>query len=180
MREITVYRMRQFFADELKRLELFADLAAGINLEAALLMRRLPTNAAKIVLETRHPSELEAALAAGRLIRKEEDKKLRAAMREDQGFQQERKKSKPNPAGPERQTSGSLAHRGNHCSIGRVNAIVCDLLMREVWIGLMTGIELTHEFVDIKTIISFSEEFSGSGKVWCSLPRNRIVSIQAG
>ena len=52
MRKITVYRMRQFFADELKRLELFADLAAGINLEAALLMRRLPTNAAKIVLET--------------------------------------------------------------------------------------------------------------------------------
>ena len=50
MREITVYRMRQFFADELKRLELFEDLAAGINLEAALLMRGLPTNAAKIVL----------------------------------------------------------------------------------------------------------------------------------
>ena len=106
MREITVYRMRQFFADETKRLELFEDLAAGINLEAALLMRRLPTNAAKIVLETRFPEELAAALAAGRQVRKEEDKKLRAAMREDQGFQQERKRSKPNPTEPERQTSG--------------------------------------------------------------------------
>ena len=63
MREITVYRMRQFFEDEIKRLELFEDLAAGINLEAALLMRRLPTNAAKLVLETRYPEELEAALA---------------------------------------------------------------------------------------------------------------------
>ena len=106
MREITVYRMRQFFADEAKRLGLFEDLAAGINLEAALLMRRLPTNAAKIVLETRHPEELEAALAAGQLVRKEEDKRLRAAMREDQTFLQERKKSKPTPAEPERQTSG--------------------------------------------------------------------------
>jgi len=28
MREITVYRMRQFFADEIKRLELFEDLAS--------------------------------------------------------------------------------------------------------------------------------------------------------
>ena len=118
MREISVYRMRQFFADEIKRLELFEDLAAGINLEAALLMRRLPTNAAKIVLETRYPKQLEAALATGRQVRKEEDKQLRASMREDQGFLQERKKSKPNPAEPERQTSGifstsreSLFHR---------------------------------------------------------------------
>ena len=112
MREITVYRMRQFFADETKRLELFEDLAAGINLEAALLMRRLPTNAAKIVLETRHPEELEAALAAGRLIRKEEDKQLRAAMRQDQTFLQERKKSKPKPAEPERQVSGIFSTSG--------------------------------------------------------------------
>ena len=52
MREITVYRMRQFFADELKRLELFADLAAGINLEATLLIWRLQTKAAKLLLET--------------------------------------------------------------------------------------------------------------------------------
>ena len=111
MREITVYRMRQFFADEIKRLELFEDLAAGINLEAALLMRRLPTNAAKIVLETRFPEELEAALAAGRQVRKEEDKQLRAAMREDQGFQQERRKSKPTPAEP-RQTSGIFSTSG--------------------------------------------------------------------
>ena len=112
MRKITVYRMRQFFADELKRLELFADLAAGINLEAALLMRRLPTNAAKVVLETRNPSELEAALAAGRQVRKEEDKQLRAAMQEDQAFQQERKKSKPNPAEPERQSMGIFSTSG--------------------------------------------------------------------
>ena len=112
MRKITVHRMRQFFADELKRLELFADLVAGINLEAALLMRRLPTNAAKIVLETRHPSELEAALAAGRQVRKEEDKQLRAAMQEDQAFQQERKKSKPNPAEPERQSMGIFSTSG--------------------------------------------------------------------
>ena len=112
MREITVYRMRQFFADEIKRLELFKDLAAGINLEAALLMRRLPTNAAKLVLETRYPSELEVALAAGRQVRRKQDKKLRAAMREDQGFQQERKKSKPNPAAPERQTSGIFSTSG--------------------------------------------------------------------
>lgn len=112
MREITVYRMRQFFADEAKRLELFEDLAAGINLEAALLMRRLPTNAAKLVLETRHPSELEAALAAGRQVRRKQDKELRAAMREDQGFQQERKKSKPNPAEPARQTSGIFSTSG--------------------------------------------------------------------
>ena len=112
MREITVYRMRQFFADEAKRLELFEDLAAGVNLEAALLMRRLPTNAAKLVLETRHPSELEAALAAGRQVRKEEDKQLRAAMREDQGFLQERKKSKPTPAGAERQTMGIFSTSG--------------------------------------------------------------------
>ena len=106
MREITVFRMKRFFEDEIQRLELFEDLAAGINLEAALLMRRLPTNAAKIVLETRYPEELEAALAAGRLIRKEEDKQLRAAMREDQTFLEERKKSKPKPAEPERQVSG--------------------------------------------------------------------------
>jgi len=112
MREITVYRMRQFFADEIKRLELFEDLAVGINLEAALLMRRLPTNAAKIVLETRFPEELAAALAAGRQVRKEEDKKLRAAMREDQGFQQERRKSKPNPTEPERQTMGIFSTSG--------------------------------------------------------------------
>ena len=112
MREITVYRMRQFFADEIKRLELFADLAAGINLEAALLMRRLPTNAAKVVLETRNPSELEAALAAGRQVRKEEDKQLRAAMQEDQASQQERKKSKPNPAEPERQSMGIFSTSG--------------------------------------------------------------------
>ena len=112
MREITVYRMRQFFADELNRVELFADLATGINLEAALLMRRLPTNAAKIVLETRHPSELEAALAAGRQVRKEEDKQLRAAMQEDQAFQQERKKSKPNSAEPERQSMGIFSTSG--------------------------------------------------------------------
>ena len=112
MREITVYRMRQFFADEAKRLELFEDLAAGINLEAALLVRRIPTNAAKIVLETRFPEELEAALAAGRQVRKEEDKKLRAAMREDQAFQQERKKSKPTPAEPERQSSGIFSTSG--------------------------------------------------------------------
>ena len=112
MREITVYRMRQFFADETKRLELFEDLASGINLEAALLMRRLPTNAAKIVLETRYPEELEAALAAGRLIRKEEDKQLRAAMRQDQTFLQERKKSKPKPAEPERQVSGIFSTSG--------------------------------------------------------------------
>ena len=110
MREITVYRMRQFFADEIKRLELFEDLAAGINLEAALLMRRLPTNAAKIVLETRYPEELEAALAAGRQVRRKQDKELRASMREDQGFQQERKKSKPTP--PERQTSGIFSTSG--------------------------------------------------------------------
>ena len=58
MREITVYRMRQFFADEIKRLELFEDLAAGINLEAALLMRRIPTNAGKLILSTRYPEEL--------------------------------------------------------------------------------------------------------------------------
>ena len=75
-------------------------------------MRRLPTNAAKLVLETRYPSELEAALAAGRQVRKEEDKQLRAAMQEDQAFQQERKKSKPNPAEPERQTSGILSTSG--------------------------------------------------------------------
>ena len=112
MRELSAYRMRQFFADEIKRLELFEDLAVGINLEAALLMRRLPTNAAKIVLETRYPSELEAALAAGRQVRKEEDKQLRAAMREDQGFQQERRKSKPNPAAPERQSSGIFSTSG--------------------------------------------------------------------
>ena len=112
MREITVYRMRQFFADEIKRLELFEDLAAGINLEAALLMRRLPTNAAKLVLETRYPSELEAAMAAGRQVRRKQDKELRAAMREDQGFQQERKKSKPNPAAPERQSSGIFSTSG--------------------------------------------------------------------
>ena len=112
MREITVYRMRQFFADEIKRLELFEDLAAGINLEAALLMRRLPTNAAKLVLETRYPSELEVALAAGRQVRRKQDKELRAAMREDQGFQQERKKSKPNPAAPERQSSGIFSTSG--------------------------------------------------------------------
>ena len=52
MRETTVYRMRQFFADELKRLELFEDLAAGINLEATLLIWRLQTKAAKLLLET--------------------------------------------------------------------------------------------------------------------------------
>ncbi len=86
MRKITVYRMRQFFADELKRLEMFADLAAGIN--------------------------LEAALAAGRQVRKEEDKQLRAAMQEDQAFQQERKKSKPNPAEPERQSMGIFSTSG--------------------------------------------------------------------
>ena len=112
MRELSAYRMKRFFADELKRLELFEDLAAGINLEAALLMRRLPTNAAKIVLETRHPEELEAALAAGRQVRKEEDKQLRAAMREDHGFLQERKKSKPTPAEPERQSSGIFSTSG--------------------------------------------------------------------
>lgn len=112
MREITVYRMRQFFADEIKRLELFEDLAAGINLEAALLMRRLPTNAAKIVLETRHPSELEAALAAGRQVRRKQDKELRAAMREDQTFLQERKKSKTNPAEPSLQSSGIFSTSG--------------------------------------------------------------------
>lgn len=112
MRQLTQFRMKAFFADELKRLELFEDLAAGINLEAALLMRRLPTNAAKLVLETRYPEELEAALAAGRQVRKEEDKKLRAAMRQDRGFQQEQKKSKPNPAEPERQTSGIFSTSG--------------------------------------------------------------------
>ena len=112
MREITVYRMRQFFADEIKRLELFEDLAAGINLEAALLMRRLPTNAAKLVLETRYPEKLEAALAAGRQVRKEEDKRLRAAMREDQTFLQERKRSKTTPAAPERQVSGIFSTSG--------------------------------------------------------------------
>lgn len=112
MREITVFRMKRFFEDEIQRLELFEDLAAGINLEAALLMRRLPTNAAKLVLETRYPEKLEAALAAGRLIRKEEDKQLRAAIREDQGFQQERKRSKPNPTEPERQTSGIFSTSG--------------------------------------------------------------------
>ena len=66
MRELSVYRMRQFFADELKRLELFEDLAAGINLEAVLLTRRIPTNAGKLILSTRYPEELEAAVAAGR------------------------------------------------------------------------------------------------------------------
>ena len=55
---------------------------------------------------------LEASLAAGRQIRKEEDKQLRAAMREDQGFQQERKKSKPIPAEPERQSSGIFSTSG--------------------------------------------------------------------
>ena len=81
MRELSVYRMRQFFADELKRLDLFEDLAAGINLEAALLMRRIPTNAGRLILSTRYPEELEAAVAAGRQARKEEDKLLREKMR---------------------------------------------------------------------------------------------------
>ena len=86
MRELSAYRMKRFFADELKRLELFEDLAAGIN--------------------------LEAALAAGRQVRKEEDKQLRAAMQEDQAFQQERKKSKPNPAELERQSMGIFSTSG--------------------------------------------------------------------
>ena len=112
MREITVFRMKRFFEDEIKRLELFEDLASGINLEAALLMRRLPTNAAKIVLETRHPEELEAALAAGRQVRKAADRSLRQQMRMDTSFLQERKKSKPNPTEPERQTSGIFSTSG--------------------------------------------------------------------
>ncbi len=98
MREITVYRMRQFFADEIKRLELFEDLAAGINLEAALLMRRIPTNAGKLILSTRYPEELEAAVAAGRQARKEEDKLLREKMRMDRTFLQKRSQAKPRPA----------------------------------------------------------------------------------
>ena len=37
---------------------------------------------------------------------------------------------------------GSSAHRENHCSIGRVNAIACDLLMREVWTGVQGEVEI--------------------------------------
>ena len=53
MLELYVYRMRKFFEDEFERLQLFEDLAFGINLEATLLMWRLKTNAAKPLLETR-------------------------------------------------------------------------------------------------------------------------------
>ena len=53
MLELSVYRMRKLFEDEFERLQLFEDLAVGINLEATLLMWRLKTNAAKPLLETR-------------------------------------------------------------------------------------------------------------------------------
>ena len=53
MLELSVYRMRKFFEDEFERLQLFEDLVVGINLEATLLMWRLKTNAAKLLLETR-------------------------------------------------------------------------------------------------------------------------------
>ena len=53
MLELSVYRMRKLFEDEFERLQLFEDLAVGINLEATLLMWRLKTNDAKPLLETR-------------------------------------------------------------------------------------------------------------------------------
>ena len=113
MRELSVYRMRQFFADELKRLELFEDLAAGINLEAVLLTRRIPTNAGKLILSTRYPEELEAAVAAGRQARKEEDKLLREKMRMDTTFLQERSQAKPRLAPTDEIQSGIFRSSGS-------------------------------------------------------------------
>ena len=113
MRELSVYRMRQFFADKIKRLELFEDLAAGINLEAALLMRRIPTNAGRLILSTRYPEELEAAVAAGRQARKEEDKLLREKMRMDTTFLQERSQVKPRPAPTDEIQSGIFRSSGS-------------------------------------------------------------------
>ena len=78
----------------------------------------MPAGQDELITKQKNPdvatfhSELEAALAAGRQVRKEEDKQLRAAMQEDQAFQQERKESKPNPAEPERQSMGIFSTSG--------------------------------------------------------------------
>ena len=73
--------MQQFFEDEFKRLELFEDLVASTNLELALLMRKIPVSAGRLVVCTRYPEELEVALSEGRLVRKSEDKILRERIR---------------------------------------------------------------------------------------------------
>ena len=52
MLDLSAYQMRKFFEDEFERLQLLEDLAAGINLEATLLIWRLQTKAAKLLLET--------------------------------------------------------------------------------------------------------------------------------
>ena len=52
MLDLSAYRMRKFFEDVFERLQLLEDLAAGINLEASLLIWRLQTKAAKLLLET--------------------------------------------------------------------------------------------------------------------------------
>ena len=60
-------------------------------------MRRMPTNAGRLILSIRYLEEPEAALAAGRQVRKTEDKILREQMRMDTAFLQERRQAKPRP-----------------------------------------------------------------------------------
>ena len=53
MLDLFAHQMRKFFEDEFESLQLLEDLAAFINLEATLLIWRLQTKAAKLLLETR-------------------------------------------------------------------------------------------------------------------------------
>ena len=106
MRVLTLYRMPQFFADEFKCLELFEDSVTGINLEAALLMWRIPVNAGLLILSTRYSEELEVALTEGFLVRNSEDRILRERMRQDRTFLQERSQANPRPVSTDEIQSG--------------------------------------------------------------------------
>lgn len=112
MRVLTLYRMPQFFADEFKRLELFEDLVAGINLEAALLMRRIAVNAGRL-LSTRYPEKLDVALSEGCLVRKSEDRILRERMRKDRTFPQELSQANPRLVATDEIQSGIFKTSGS-------------------------------------------------------------------
>ncbi len=113
MRVLTLYRMPQFFADEFKRLELFEDLVAGINLEAALLMRRIAVNAGRLILSTRYPEKLDVALSEGCLVRKSEDRILRERMRKDRTFPQELSQANPRLVATDEIQSGIFKTSGS-------------------------------------------------------------------
>ena len=53
---------------------------------------------------------------------------------------------------------GSSAHRENPCSIGRVNAIACDLLMREVWTGVQGEVEIREGERNVRNLPAFHFE----------------------